>query len=268
MTLPLHPNRCTSCSNEFQSPVPMALCPSCWSRVEAQRLSTYKRQMGEKLNSILADELMLRGMGAVEAACSTAHVPMEIQKRLPREPLDQLRKGELPTNGFGLGGSVGCGKSGTMAALLAAATEARLQRRLMEMTRMPTVFDEAPWHRAPAFRWVVWPTTSTWIKGSFSRKVGLEEVEDFTFMACTIPLLVLDDLGRERMKVNYTEDFSFAQLDRIVDERSRNRRPILWTANANRLELSGFYGAAFMDRLIALAPLVTLPPLPSLRGKL
>ncbi|WP_243286041.1 hypothetical protein [Geothrix terrae] len=69
-------------------------------------------------------------------------------------------------------------------------------------------------------------------------------------------LLILDDLGRERIKGDYSQDWGASQLDYIVNMRYREERPIIWTTNVRQTDLVRLYGAALVRRLVEPNPMV------------
>ena len=93
----------------------------------------------------------------------------------------------------------------------------------------------------------------------------MELVEERVERAMKIPLLILDDLGRERMRGAFTEDFSIGTLDRIIDVRIREERPILWTSNSTSADMVKQYGWSMVSRILGAAPPVTLAKMPDQR---
>jgi hypothetical protein len=75
----------------------------------------------------------------------------------------------------------------------------------------------------------------------------------------------LEDLGRERLKGSYGDDWSRSCLDMIVTQRNRRRLPILWTTNCTFEELLGIYGPGVVSRLAEINPFLRFPDLPNLR---
>lgn len=77
---------------------------------------------------------------------------------------------------------------------------------------------------------------------------------DLTMMGYAVtPLLVIDDLGAERMS-EWTEE----QLYRLADERSRNNRPMIITSNLTGKEIRARYGDRITGRLFGGASQVLL----------
>jgi DNA replication protein DnaC len=63
------------------------------------------------------------------------------------------------------------------------------------------------------------------------------------------------------------DDWAASQLDRIVNHRYREMKPIVWTTNLREVELVGLYGAALVSRLCEDNPLTWIENAPSLRIK-
>jgi DNA replication protein DnaC len=80
-------------------------------------------------------------------------------------------------------------------------------------------------------------------------------------------ILFLDDLGSERIKGSYVEDFAASQLDVVVDERYRREAPIFYTTNLDMGGLIEFYGARLVSRLCGDNPLVVVTGLKDQRFK-
>jgi len=80
-------------------------------------------------------------------------------------------------------------------------------------------------------------------EGQAQQEEEWEIIEELT----TVPLLVLDDLGKERVK-----DWVEETLFRIIDARYREKRPLVVTSNFTLPELEGRYpavGSALVSRL-------------------
>ena len=82
----------------------------------------------------------------------------------------------------------------------------------------------------------------------------------------TVPLLILDDLGRERIRGSYAEDWAASQLDGIINHRYRHEMPILWTTNVPAAHLVVLYGSALVSRLTGDNPLIWFNDLPDMRA--
>ena len=260
--------KCASCSAEFETfrITTATECFPCQQVARARDLRAYKAQEHARIPFYLDQRLESLGLAKVERQAVVERIPDALMAALPQQVVRDLLACQAPSRGFGLAGTMGAGKTAALAAILATGLRRRMEAALEGLTDAPSSPQEARWHLVGRLRWVSWPGTAAWMKGAFSRRDGNAEVEDFVELCISTNLLVLDDLGRERMRGAYTEDFALGQLDRIVDARARDGRPILWTTNQEARELAAIYGGAMMDRLLDLAPLVQLPKLPSLRG--
>jgi DNA replication protein DnaC len=86
------------------------------------------------------------------------------------------------------------------------------------------------------------------------RPSAVSEHANLELMALAVaPVMVLDDLGSERMS-DWTEE----QLYRLADERSRNARPTIITSNLDGAQLRARYGARIVGRLFGGAALIKL----------
>lgn len=259
---------CKNCSCEFEGlNLPRwTLCGSCVAEDKAREAEAWKARTRPRIPFLVDQRLSALGLSTAERAADPARIPPAIADTIPEEVVGDLVSGRAPRRGFGLSGSMGAGKTMALAAILKVSVRKRMEVTMEAMTDAPDWAAEERWQAAGAFRWVSWPQTAAAMKGAFKGRHGNAEVEDLVERLCGTQLLILDDLGRERMRGAYTEDFAIGQLDRIIDARSRESRPILWTTNQDRTELEDLYGAAMVDRLLGLAPLLTLPALRSLRG--
>lgn len=202
----------------------------------------------ETLKALKAGGLLPR-----ELAATWKNIPPPIKQAFP-EGL-KLAVGEgRPLPGFGLIAVTGAGKTMAVAALLAEWVRAQLREWLT------TTRSAAPY--VVSFRWVCWPDFVHRL-----RSLSFDQVASQVEELGSVALLVLDDLGRERMKGSYTEDWAASQLDAIVGMRYRNQLPVIWTSNLNERELVQLYGAALVSRLCEDNPPHELLGLPSLRIK-
>lgn len=203
---------------------------------------------------------------AKEREAVLERVPEPMKRALPRDPVRLLLAGQRPAEGFGLSGGPGGGKTACLAALLRRSLEVALGVKLEEVDEIPSSYNSDWFLGVGRLRWVHWPSWAAWAKATVAKRNGGEEVEDDVAALITTPLLVLDDLGRERVRGTYGEDFALGQLDRILDARDREGgRTVLWSTNAAEEDLPAIYGAAMMSRLLGMAPLVRLPDLPDQR---
>lgn len=138
--------------------------------------------------------------------------------------------------GFGVSGPVACGKTMAVAAIA-----------MFHHQTGNGIF-------AKRFKWVSWPSSLIWLNACISRGAG-KEAEDFVELCSTEPVLVLDDLGAERIKGNYADDWGACQLDRIIENRYRAVLPTVYTTNLNAEELYKRYGGRMYRRLVLPNPI-------------
>lgn len=96
---------------------------------------------------------------------------------------------------------------------------------------------------------VAWRVSSLLAELRFAGFAGLETVRG----AQNADLLLLDDLGVAR-----ASDWSFEQLNEILDERYQCRRPTIVTSNLSFAELAERVGQRFVSRLAESARVVVL----------
>ena len=191
------------------------------------------------------------GMMRLEIEAELPLVPSAILAALPTCVIQPLSEGHLPSSGFGLGGAIGSGKTLALAALLKASLINRL-RIANSPTPPPTI---------RTMLWVSWPHEANWMRFN----AGNPELSSRVDRLSSVPLLVLDDLGRERIKGTYSEDWSGCLLDDVVCQRHRARLPILWTTNVPLKPLMDLYGASFVGCLTENNPLIWIDGLTDLR---
>jgi DNA replication protein DnaC len=208
--------------------------------------------------NIVVPKVMKRiGCSDIDTEAIAHKIPKEINKLLPRDKVKNIMANNQPNSGFGLSGTAGCGKTMCMAFILKQYIIGYLKRDL-------PLNGEASLHYISA-KWVSWPKFAEYIRSNFVRnqiKV-LEEIEQ----TIHTKFLILDDLGAERRKDGYQEDFATSKLDEILDERYRRGLGTLYTTNLSPENLGEFYGARMMSRLMGRNPIIELPPLPDLRLK-
>lgn len=182
------------------------------------------------------------GMSRRERGARAAMVPPEIQARMPVEVVQLLQDGVLPTSGFGLCGGIGKGKTMALAALLRVSI-ARFGKTAPLPLPLPTL---------RAFCWCSWPEEAAWMSAH------ADMTESRVERLSTVPVLILDDLGRERVKGSYSDDWPISRLDIVVSRRNRECLPTLWTSNLDLDGLKALYGGSMVSRLTQDNPLIWL----------
>lgn len=234
------------------------LCAPCRREADdALRKSAIAARLIANLVTVVRGELLRAGMSAREIDCRREDVTAEIGKAL-RDGAHavSLLDGIVPARGFGISASAGGGKTGAIAVCVHRLMAARLERELAR------VGSDA---LTPFLLWLSWPDTVNRLRIFSTGDGGIAEVDRFVAQAIEIEALVLDDVGAERLKGSYFEDWSASQLDLIIDARHRADRPTWFTTTLAREELIARYGARLFSRLVGQNPLVEMGPLPDRR---
>ncbi len=263
---------CTTCGKLFTIDRSIAAifgtrCLECRATDLAARLAAFREREHAKLPATVLGVLTAIGMQPSEAAAEPGLVPAPIKRAVARQGLDGFLTGAplgSGWRGFGLLGGAGAGKTMCLASMVG------LRIGGMVRTAIEAVEDDRDWTDPPPgilsrVAWVNWPQASGAMKSLAVEPGGMHDIEYRARRWMAVELLVVDDIGRERIKGGYEDDFAHGYLDRVIDERSRARRAILWTSNLTHAALVKRYGEAFTSRLLGLAPLVELPALPDKR---
>ena len=195
-------------------------CPACQAREwEARRREEWLAEAPVWARGVC----IASGMSPQEAQAEVARIPLQIKKALPEDAVKALLAGQDPAHGFGLGGEgTGAGKTSAMAAILQGWMRAREEQRVRAGGEPP----ESGAVRGPGgqrtLAWASWPSTVSMLR---TRATVDGFVEDTLARLIGARVLFLDDLGSERIKGSYVEDFAASQLDVVVDERYRDERP-------------------------------------------
>lgn len=180
------------------------------------------------------------GMAELELTATIEGVPPQLLPMLDDDGVKAMRAGQVPSSGFGLSGPAGHGKTFLLAAVLRQMVAARFRAEL------PSAGSRAlrKW-----LAWHSWPSTVNEIRVISTRDSGLSQVEKIIEHACSVEVLVLDDVGAERIRGEYSQDWAASQLDLIVDTRHRTMRPTWYTTSRNRDALVQIYGQRIFSRL-------------------
>jgi hypothetical protein len=250
---PAEGGTCRGCGQEFAH-LPKGttdqLCRGCTEVAdEADRLLAQADRLVEV-------ELMDAGLEDRERGATVDRIPPEIRRRLPPTIVRGMVAGELPERGFGLSGTSGIGKTMALSAIVKQYAMARLQR----------IARAGEFKRARGWlAWVPWKATTETVRALSMEERGHAEVNRLMERYARAEVLVLDDLGAERIRGNYADDWATSQLDRIVDLRDRKMLPLWYTSNLDAAALQKFYGSRLWSRLCGIAPLVELGSGPDLR---
>lgn len=245
---------CRRCREQF--PIlpegdPEAICPEC-ERIEAEgaRILASKDQLVEA-------ELIDAGLARRERMATLGGIPPSI-RRAAAEPMRELIRGEIPAQGFGLIGTPGIGKSSAFGALL----------REFGGKRIEQLVAAGDFRRVRGWLvWLDWPEESARMRARSLKEDGHVAIDEDIRRWSAIEVLIIDDLGAERMRGAYLDDWATSQLDRVIGARDRACKPVWWTSNIGADALAQRYGSRFWSRLSGSAPEITLPSAEDLRRK-
>lgn len=239
---------CPKCQAPMTKWIPGKPDPSCQPCWVAERDAAEAERWIAEADQWTQRACEFAGMSAREFRATMERIPLPIKRAMPKEQVLAMLRGQEPRRGFGLGGEgTGAGKTSAMAALLRDWLRAREVRRVRAGGPPPSPRDSI-------LKWENWPTTVAWL-----RQNGTDpRLADVLETLKRIPVLFLDDLGSERIKGSYVEDFAASQLDAVVDARYRWERPTFYTTNLDLPGLVGFYGARLVSRLCGDNPLGTV----------
>lgn len=174
------------------------------------------------------------------------------------EHLAFARETDSIADGFGVSGPVGSGKTGVVAATLIerlriAAQERRFSMEPASKSTGGYSFPESP------LCWISWPDTVNELRVLSSREGGVDEAAKIVRRMSHAQWLVLDDLGAERIRGDYADDWATTQLDLVLDRRYVERMPTWYTTSLTMPEFVARYGRRMIERLCAQNPLIELP---------
>jgi DNA replication protein DnaC len=151
--------------------------------------------------------------------------------------------------GYGLVGRPGTGKTWTLVQFLADKVES-IVRAQRDPAKADLLWLDGDIARDRRLAWVNWHDE---VEGLHRRRFDDAWVDQRASWWERVPLLVLDDLGRER--VEGARDPARAVLQRVLDHRYRQRLGLLWTSNLDtQASLEAFYGEALVSRLVGTWP--------------
>jgi hypothetical protein len=227
-------------------------CDNCLELAEDQKRweEGYTQKVLNRLDDYLKAVFLNNGMSPREVKATMERVPQKIKSAIPKATLEQLFSGEIPLNGFGLGGTTGGGKTMAIAAILKACGASQAKNHKVK-----------PHHPfggpLRGMVWASWPDEVSWLRSNAISPDAPIRVKELA----QAELLILDDLGRERIKGNYSDDWAASQLDTVINHRYRGELPTIWTTNVTEMDLVNLYGAAMLRRLTADNPLIWIPDL-------
>lgn len=252
-----HAIPCTRCHEKFLPPADVEpesfVCQEC-NKLARDRARIDREATGllAQLDAVVGRFLSEAGMSPRELRASVQHATREVITRLPPAARTAMRQGEIPERGFGISGSPGSGKTGALASLVRLCATSKLRRDIMRGGNAGT----RRW-----LAWLSWPETVNRLRVSSTGDGGITEVDRFITELCEVDMLVLDDLGAERIKGSYLDDWAASQLDLVIDGRYRNERPVFFTSTLGRDELIVRYGGRLFSRLCGENDLIEVPQL-------
>ena len=253
---------CTGCGDWFvrRASEDGDVCPRCIrERGERARLEAEVERIRANMTGYLARFVIKAGMTKRETSADAALIPAPVRRILadPRVHTTELAGGGVPVHGFGLCGHAGVGKTFALASLFMSASHRRVERALQ--TDGFKAF--RPW-----FAWVRWPEQVNEMRVvAASREDGLLAADQMLRRLAAAEAVVIDDLGAERLRGSYDEDWSASQLDGLIDARYNNRRPTWYTTNLSPDDLLARYGTRLFSRLAGDNPMFTVAAGPDLR---
>lgn len=254
-------------------------CPDCCKSISEQAVQREREirakeaeEAHRKNGAILANpngyvEWRLRqfntGISTRELASTLEVAPSAFLKAVPEGVLGPMMKGHLPNCGAGLTGLTGIGKSSFWVALI----KRMLAEYVSDQVRADDAMGVTHDHKITGdWAWSNWKTTVAWARQNIA--FNDHPVDRHLDRLSRVPLLVLDDLGRERIKGgDYAQDYGTDLLDLVVDARYRAELPILWTSNLRVPELNDTYGSALVRRLVEPNPPVWIDGLKSFQSQ-
>lgn len=199
------------------------------------------------------ENILLRkiGLDDREIDADPEKVSRELRTSLPPWAREFVR-GEIPGFGFGIGGVAGSGKTCAMVSFLKLHLRAAYLKR-----REAGTPPEDPAKIRETYCWVDWPRMAHELRTLAVANPDwvMRQVD----LMSSAKVLILDDLGAERRKGDYQDDYAAGELDYIVaSSRYRKKLPTWYTTNLSVPKLADFYGTRFISRLVGESPLVQL----------
>ena len=181
--------------------------------INRQRVKTMIRQSG------LGARFAERTFETYRAETEWQKTALRIAQEFCQNMVDRTDKGQ----GIILSGSVGTGKTHLAAAITIKVIHAN--------------FD------------VIYGT-ATALLSEIKRGWKEDDAADFVDRLCEIPLLVIDDLGKEYSKKNDGWSWAQEQFFQVINARYENYLPMIITTNLDMKQLSATMGDAIVSRII------------------
>jgi hypothetical protein len=257
--------RCSRCSvpslRVIVTPSGDLVCRNCYFALESEeRLGTQATEIVAGLAKYRREWLQRAGMSRLEVDADPARVPEAVKEAIRKVGRgDDLRDGSIPTSGYGLSGGAGVGKTFALASIFGGAVDEWLNRA-------GRAHGFAALQRPTWLEWLPWPQRAATMRAMSTVDGGFAEVSEMVAGWKVVPALVIDDLGAERMRGGYSEDWITEQLDTVVDARARDGRPTWYTTNLGHQAIVERYGARFYSRLCRVNPLAVVARASDMRG--
>ena len=247
--------KCEKCGGAVTYTVRAGALQVCGECEPGVREEARRRIEGEQ---ILVDldgrtEAMLEafGLSKRDRLAELTRVPELMRRAVPRRWRDRLEiKRRVDTHeplpGFGVAALAGAGKTSLFSALLREITRARLELRASKLGR--SVLE--PWAV-----WLSWPSTVDRLRLMSLGDGGLEAAHQVVQRAASAELLILDDLGAERIRGAAADDWAASQLDLIVDARDGAMLPTWYSSTMADRGLAERYGQRLFSRLVGRNPM-------------
>jgi hypothetical protein len=255
------PVPCSACQQDFLRPdgSDAQVCPACAVAVSKRAvIEAEAERVIANLDRWIPVWLSKAGLSKRELTATWSGVPAKLARLLSHPPLEvrAMLAGGVPAHGFGLAGDAGTGKTFALAAIVKAMTVARWRA----WAPLDGIRATRPW-----LAWEHWPERVNEMRVRSMSDGGFERVAGMMDSLSTIEVLVLDDLGAERLRGEYADDWAASQLDGVIDRRYNDLRPTWFTTNLGGEEFLGRYGARMYSRLCGANAMLQVPSGPDLR---
>lgn len=257
--------RCDSCPADFhRSPGSgRTTCPECVASERERKAKAGLEAEGQALlaaaDRIMPGWLASAGMNRRESDAQVGLIrsPLARQLYAPDLGVRDMLAGQRPERGFGLSGGVGVGKTFALAAIMKLFILARWKM---------TAAVEGSRAIRRSLAWVRWPEeVSDMRTRAATREHGMHESAERIAELSRVEYLVLDDMGAERMRGPYDEDWAASQLDLLIDRRYNQRLPTWYTTNLAPSVFVERFGSRLYSRLCGHNPLIEVQSAPDLR---
>jgi DNA replication protein DnaC len=259
--------QCSRCEAGYSRRVDAAdsgMCAACERAVAGQeKLDREIADVRARWDAYVRRWLREAGMSARELTAVAERIPAPLRAtlfngdRVPAAIVREMELGQCPKTGFGLTGSVGLGKTFALAVIVRRMLEARWE------TWLPR--DGMNALRRRWLVWCSWPEVVNKLRIMSIADDGLAEAAKVIEALAAAEVLVIDDLGVERFRGSYEDDWAASQFDVLVDARYNEMRPTWYTTNLERDEFQDRYGARVWSRLCGENPMISAPKGPDLR---